>query len=295
MKLFRSKLQYKNYEPGEFSDEKERSTDEIFLLIRDFPWAEQCHLVAIGLTAPSVTIEREDGSFLKISHSYYGKFSIYWLQSSGPCLKKVVPYLGDAIKEVSEFCSDTLSENSFEQEHGFHLQRHFYTKDFTNHVSKGALFPIVIYSIFPFLMMVPLGIIAFNWQTLSISGNKFSILLLIAYIGATTVTIYLGIMAWRLFHNHYSYSLGQFIEISRGKDEFTFGTDNEYQVYLKSQIKLVKAYSNTQSRNPWGHIKHYEINFLDGTQLNISSLLLKNAILGDAPIEWVSKFYPRIG
>jgi hypothetical protein len=56
MAEFISKLQYKTYEKGEFSDEKARSLEETIQLIKNFPWEEQ-RGGDVQLTGPSVTIQ----------------------------------------------------------------------------------------------------------------------------------------------------------------------------------------------------------------------------------------------
>ena len=66
---FISKLQYKNYEKGEFSDEKVRGLDETIQLIKNFPWTKQ-RGVDVQLTGPSVTIQNEYAEYLKTRASF---------------------------------------------------------------------------------------------------------------------------------------------------------------------------------------------------------------------------------
>ena len=61
-----SKMQYKNFEAGEFIEEKERSFDETIELIGNFPWEAQREKIVIELTNPSVTMEGKNNDYLKL-------------------------------------------------------------------------------------------------------------------------------------------------------------------------------------------------------------------------------------
>ncbi|MGI4022132.1 MAG: hypothetical protein ACRYFA_11545 [Janthinobacterium lividum] len=72
-----SKLQYKTYETGEYSDEEARNLEETLILIQDFPWEEQRHLIDIKITGPSVTIQNDEGAYLKLGLFFNNKFCVY--------------------------------------------------------------------------------------------------------------------------------------------------------------------------------------------------------------------------
>ena len=296
MPSFTSKLQYKNYEQGEFIDEAERTPDEIADIIHSYPWAKECHNVPVGLTAPSITIQDEQGAYLKVSHSYNGKFSLYLLDANGACSKKVVNDLDYAGTAAIDFCNGTLSEDGFTSDITFQARKYFITKDFRFHVAKGAMFPIIIYTIVPTMVITSVAVFMLLFQKNLTTQNQLIITLKVVLCTMSLLLGYITITAWRLYFNHYNYSRDQFIEISAGRNEFMFGTDNNYKVYKKDEITHITVYRNTQSRNPSSHIELLELTFNDGSQVNISSLLLKHAYtkFPGVKMDWVSRFFPKI-
>ena len=62
-----TKIQYNNFETGEFSEVRERTYEETVDLIEHFPWNKQREKLVIDLTNPSVTIEGGDNDFLKFA------------------------------------------------------------------------------------------------------------------------------------------------------------------------------------------------------------------------------------
>ncbi|WP_336518274.1 hypothetical protein [Pollutibacter soli] len=78
-----SKIQYSNYETGEFSEEKERTFDEVKDVIEKFPWEKQRKGITIDLTNPSVTIHGKKNDYLKLSLFYNGRFVLYYLNQEG--------------------------------------------------------------------------------------------------------------------------------------------------------------------------------------------------------------------
>ncbi len=61
-----SKVQYNNFEAGEFVDIKERNYEETITLIEGFPWNKQRENFSVNLTNSSITIEGNGAPFTKI-------------------------------------------------------------------------------------------------------------------------------------------------------------------------------------------------------------------------------------
>ena len=292
-----SKLQYKNYEPGEFIALEERSLVDVIQLIKSFPWEEQRHFTPVGPTCPSVTIEDTAGNYLKFGHHYFEKYCLYLLTSEGKLLKKVVPTLEDGIQIVTAFYNDENFIDGFEHEFTLHPQRHFADKDFKSVIAyTGLLFSISLFSLAP-LMLLGMGLL------LLIAGNPANtnkdvpmVFVEILCLTTDAVLFFFTVMAWRLFLNHYKFARNQFIIISKGQNEFVFGTEEHSETYLKDKIVLFKEYRNTQSRNPWSGLYFTEITFGDGKHIKISSLLMKNgyAKFPDVKCEMESVFYPNM-
>ncbi len=297
MDQLQSKLQYRNFEPGEFTASEQRSLDSVTRLIKDFPWEQQRHFTPVGPTCPSVTIEDKAGNYLKFGHHYYEKYCLYLLTTEGKLLKKVVPTLEEGIVIVTAFYKGENIADGFEHEFALHAWRHFADKDFKSGIAyHGMLFSIGLYSLAPllFLALLLFLILVGNKENTNKDVPLISVEILCLSIDA--VLFFFAIMAWRIFLNHYKIAKNQIIVISKGHNEFVFGTEAEPKTYLKDKIVSLKEYRNSESRNPWYGLYFTEITFDNGEQIKISSLLMKNgyAKFPDVKCEMVSKFLPEM-
>lgn len=77
-----SKIQYQNFEAGEFVEIKERSYEETISIIEAFPWTEERNNLKVDLTNPSITIVNSYNEFLKIALYYNGKFVLHYYNNS---------------------------------------------------------------------------------------------------------------------------------------------------------------------------------------------------------------------
>lgn len=127
-----SKLQYNNYETGEFSEEKERSQEEITSLVHNFPWEKQRDYFVVGLTCPSVTIEDNEGNYLKLALYYHGKFIVYYYTANNKLYSHSVIHIEDFTPFISDFISNNVDLNSIKKEDylGINNLKHFATNDF---------------------------------------------------------------------------------------------------------------------------------------------------------------------
>ena len=291
------KLQYKNYEPGEFIAEELRSLEDIKQLITTFPWEEQRHFTPVGPTGPSITIEDKSGNYLKFGHSYYEKYCLYMLTSEGKFYKKVVPLIVDGIQLLTSFFNGEDIHGEMEDEFTLQPQRHFITKEFRyNAAYKGMFFSFCCYSLLPLVLLAMNLLLIFGANQANTNKDVPMVGIEILCTIVDAVLIFFTVTAWRLFFNHYHIARNQFIVISKGRNEFIFGTEDNHKTYLKNEISTFKEYRNTQSRSPWARLNYTEITFDDGEQIKISSLLLKYgyAKFPDVKCELVSKFYPEI-
>ena len=76
-----TKIQFKNFEPGEFTSEKDRTADETIDLITSFPWKNERDHLVVSLTNPGITIEGTKNDFLKLSPYYNGKYVLHYLDA----------------------------------------------------------------------------------------------------------------------------------------------------------------------------------------------------------------------
>ncbi len=290
-----SKVQYKNYETGEFTDIRERSVSEIINLVNNYPWLQQCHLVAVSLTAPSVSIERGDNAILKISHYYHDKFSIYLLNSDGKSLKTHVEHLEDCTAVITQFCENTLDETTFETNHVYHAERHFITAQFIYRVKTGSFTAsLALFSILPvaatFLTAL---VLSAGFQ----EGKKPAMIFAMVLSAVTSSALaFMVIKGWMIYFNHLNYAKDQFLELSKGKDEFTFGTNNVNKTYNKQDIDHINIYRTKSSKQIWSRLNITEIVFKNGEQIKISGLIIEYAYskIPDAHCLFIDKLFTNI-
>ena len=115
--VLNSKVQYANFEIGEFSEERERTFEELVELIEHFPWEEQRESIAIDLTNPSITIQRKNDSFLKLSLYYNGKFVLYYFDQEHSFYTKSFTAATDSYGYIRNyFVAPTFDTNDFRKE-----------------------------------------------------------------------------------------------------------------------------------------------------------------------------------
>src|ERR1700760_3863791 len=125
-----SKLQYKYYEKGEFTEQKARSLDETIELIKTYPWDKQ-RGQDIQITCPSVTILDENGNYLKMGVYFSGKYCFYYLDADHHLYEHPVATVDEALLIVNNFFAGTLDLEKFERNHTvFNVISHFETGSF---------------------------------------------------------------------------------------------------------------------------------------------------------------------
>src|ERR1700750_2717214 len=120
MKELISKIQYKNFEPGEFIEEKNRTYEETIQLIEDFSWNEQRDHIVIDLTNPSITIEGENNDYLKLAVFFNAKFVLHYLSNEKILFTKSFTDFRESYKYIHGFfesasfdVSDSKQENTW--------------------------------------------------------------------------------------------------------------------------------------------------------------------------------------
>ena len=136
-----SKVQYKNFEAGEFVDIQERNYDETITLIENFSWENQREKIVIDLTNPSVTIEGKNNDYLKCGVFFNQKYVLHYLDASQTLFTKSFINLKDSYEYIKNyFVQAQFDTTYFKKENTWlrHNLRHFVTQDFkylVNHKS----------------------------------------------------------------------------------------------------------------------------------------------------------------
>lgn len=179
MKTLISKLQYKNYEKGEFNNIEMRTAEETIQLVKDYPWEEQRQLASVELTCPSVTIEHDSGRFLKLGPHFGGKFCFY-LSNGRKISEKIIQHLEDSFEIITDFYNNVDISKGFDRLFlVFWPKSHFVTASFQYTSSPGSI-----------------GKLFFNFLTGSDQPKDL------------------------------------YINLSRGHNNFYFGTEDDYREYF---------------------------------------------------------------
>jgi hypothetical protein len=270
MPEFISKLQYKTYEKGEFSNEKSRPLAETIQLIKDFPWDEQ-RGVDVQLSSPSVTIMDEYRNYLKVAIYFNGKFCIYYFDVGHHLYEYHTDNLYDAYKQVTDFFNQQLDLGLFEK----HLlsvgsKGHFETGLFEYRVNKSSMFLYFVVMLF-FLVITAFFTLAF-FQTKNALG-------LLALLPLFFDILYIAIFYFlvRMFFKAKDMSL----YITRGSNDFQFLQDGQLQEFSKKDITAINIYGQTGRSSKLFNLM--ELSFKDGSNLIVPGALID-------PLKFISKF-----
>jgi len=269
------KLQYRDFEPGEFTDFKDRSCEETIHLIDAFPWEEQREHLRVGLTTPSVTIEGPGGEFLKLALYYSGKFILYYIDSQCREFSRALTTYADAATSIQTFYQNSSSPPpDFIRQHT-PLQNvivHFRNGSFTYRLNParmaGVMVIICLVSLFPVLM----SIIIFGRGQFSMWPFLIPALAFLIFAIAQSM----------LLISHYRSAKGQVLILSHGLQEFSYGSAADPDQFSKEDIQQVVTHG-MQGRGGYPAVTRVEIIFKNGRSIDISCLILSQETL-------VSKF-----
>lgn len=268
MRQLISKIQFNNFETGEFILAGLRTYDQLTALIEIFPWTQQRAHFVVGLWGPSITIEASSGRFLKLSMYYNRKFILYFLNGHNQVFQKVLTSLDESYPYIRRLYADQLRLEDFNIKSTWsrHVDKHFATGEFTYTVSIKSAFKFLLYSSWfaalPWLIL-PVELIngaPVNWQTLVC-------MLLFLFI--------FGGMNFFVFFNYYLYGRDKVLILSKGDGLFYFGSPENFKVYKKTDIDKIIQIQHSGSRNPLVYFALYVIQFRDGTLLQIPNILIR--------------------
>lgn len=274
-----TKIQHRNFEPGEFVDVKLRSYEETIACIENFPWQSERDHIQISLTNPSVTIESDINNFLKFALFYNEKFVLHYFTSEQELYtisffrkEDAYPY----IKKLYE--SEIYDLHDFKKEPTWlqHNLIHFVTQDFHYTVtpqrikkyllqSSGINFAL---SVFFVLMML------FTSRSTLTTLQSFGLFFFIFFFFG-------GGLNLLIFWNYYRYARKKILILSKGNEVFYFGDTRHPTEYNKRDILQVTIYYPWSYRNPVSYFAVVKIEFLNGEAIQIPNLLVSEYALKD--------------
>lgn len=277
-----AKVQYKNFEAGEFVDARERSYEETVEMIKGFPWNAQREQIVIELTNPSVTIEGKNNDFLKLMPYYHQKYALHYFNEEQALFTKSFVHLDEVFPFVKMFFEQPRFEPA-----GFRKQttwfqsnlKHFATSDFRycltresvrkylwatsgiNFLFSAGMLPLVVKSLFG--MYIPPLII---------------ILILMFVMGGGVNLLF--------FFNLYKNAKGKILVMSKGNDIFYFGELDNPVKYSKKDLSEFIITKFSGSRNPYGGFAVSTLKMKDGTVLTVPNILVDHSALADKLFEF---------
>ena len=282
-----SKIQYKRSEKGEFHDIAFRNLDETLALILSYPWDTERSLASVELSCPSITVEHPVGTYLKVGPYFSGKFSIYYFYK-GAVYLKITDTLEGACESVRTYFTQNGKLGGFKR-YGFTIRPslHFRTNPFKYKVDRKAailFFRFPLYMLPLFLLLIWLGYLD-NPEKLVSSSIAFISLLLVMF----------SPLAYFYF-NYRAAEEDKYLQISRGDDQFIYGTADNLKTYKKHNVAEINAFGLAHTRSPWRECEIFILTFDNGEEIKLTSLLISREALTrkfpDQRIITNKKFFP---
>jgi len=246
----RCKMQYKNFETGEFTDTGERTAEEALEIIRQFPWEQQREHLVISLTNPSVTIEGTDKDFLKLALYYNDKFVLHYCNAAGELWTKAFVRLADSFPLIGSFFEkQPFNTDGFRKEYTLfqNNKQHFISQDFHYEANFRRCCRYLLQTS---AINLSFGLCILLWRLWAFFwGNGMSPALWI--IVCCFVLFWGGGLNLLLFAGYYRHVRGKLLIMSQGNDLFYYGFKNNLKEYHKSDImRLVYRREAFGSRSP---------------------------------------------
>jgi hypothetical protein len=290
MNQLTSKIQYKNFEAGEFVDSEKRTYEETIALIESFPWDKEREKIAIGLTNPSITIEGTNSDYLKLAVFYNRKFVLHYLNSDKILFTKSFVKIEESYKYINSYISGSFDTADFKKENTWmqnNLQ-HFASQGFNYQLTPRSVRKYVMktsgfdFALSIFIILLPL---IFGTDRLNVSGMQAIMLIL-----ALLLTMFLlgGGLNLILILNYYYYGKDLIVIMSKGNDIFYFGDKNFPDKYDKKEIvqfTIVKP----RGRSPLAEFAYVRIEFQNRPDIVIPNIFVDESSLAEKLFE-----YPKI-
>jgi hypothetical protein len=274
MPEFISKLQYKTYEKGEYSDEKARGLDETLPLIKNFPWDEQ-RGADVQLTGPSVTVQDEYSNYLKAGLYFNGKFCLYYFDCDHHLYEYHTSDLNDVLSIVTEFFNGQINLEKFEKNlFSIGSIKHFENASFEYRVNALSFYSRLIFSIIFLFFMIISALI-----TIVLNSPIFLKVVFLPFNLSVS-----GLIIYSIFlqMKYYVKSRNMMLNISSGIQVFQFGNDDEMVNYNKGDISVINIFGRYSSKGT-PILNVIEVDFINGSKIKFPGLIID-------PLEFETKF-----
>jgi hypothetical protein len=278
MNLLTSKIQYKNFEIGEFVEEKKRSFEESIELIERFPWEEERGKIVINLTNPSITFEGRNNDYLKLALFYNGKFVLHYFDQKQTLFTKSFFGIKDSYKYIKAFFelpifgySEFRKENTIFQSNLKHFVSQNFCYEVTPKVIKRYLFSTSSINFGLGIFFILLFTFKSNFHINPI-GIFFALLLIMILGGGVNLI---------LFFNYYSYANDKVLIMSKGNNIFYFGVKDNPVKYDKTEIIRFVTSQVRNNKSPVSGFAVVTLELKNGTDIQIPNILVDDLALAN--------------
>lgn len=278
-----TKVQYNNFETGEFVNVQERNYKETLELIEGFPWNAQRDHIVIDLTNPSILILGRNNDFLKFAVFFNQKYVLHYFDARQTLYTRSFVNLKDGYSYIKNFFEQPEFEvEDFKKEITWfqHNLKHFIQQDFKYLLTSKSIKTYLIltswlsfsFSIILLLLILPIGISSLNFVALG-----FFLLFFFLFGGGLNLI---------LFFNYYNFVKDKILIMSKGKDDFYFGPINYPIKYDKKDILHYTIVRTGSQRSPFYEFAFVKIEFKNGVVLKIPNLLVNDLAIKEKLFEY---------
>lgn len=291
MKTLLTKVQYRNYEPGEFTDISHRSYEETVALVNVYDWQGSRDILSAEATGPSIAIEGTIG-ILKLGVYHNGQFILRLLTKENTLYERIVETLSEAIDFVQAMYDETLVPSQLFRMPGLGMRKHFVTNSFIYRVTWKRIIQFnLIYNFSVGSLWMFVVVLAFK---VILEKNPSDIYW--AFL-PLLVWFFLFGVNWVVFINYYLHERNKLLILSRGQNVFQYGTKDNLRTYYKSDTAHITSLTYQGMRNPYNGNDLYTIYFKNGEQLQFTNLLFPgdlNFKLSPLDISEVKTYFPKL-
>lgn len=268
-----TKIQYNYYEDGEYTDIQYLDLSEILHLFNTFPFSDSSkHKSFVYSAEDSICLENTNNQFLKIVKYHPDYYHLLYFNSKDFSLhQKLVQQSNDVIDIISNFYESALfnpshycfDTPSFQEK----LLESFKGKSFeysTRKRWKSYLFKDNILD----LIYLICGLSLLFWGLLTHKSIFPSLILLP-----------LGIISCTLFLNYYLKSKDYVLILSKGSSTFQYGPKAALQTFEKSNIKSFEEIGIKNIRAPFNQYYYVKITMKDNTVVIIPNIIISDSDL----------------
>lgn len=271
-----SKIQYANFEIGEFNQVKERTLEETIELIEHFPWEAQRESIMIGLTNPSVTIDGKNNDHLKFALFYNGKFVLHYFGQDQTLYTKSFSEIADSFKYISNyFVSSSFDTKDFKKENTLFQNnlKHFLSQTFHYDVTgKAAVRYLFSTTGINQALTIIFGFLFLTYQSVPINILTLSTAFLVFFFLGGGLNLV-------LFFRYYLYAKNKILIMSKGNDVFYFGNKENPIKYNKADIIQFTTFQVKNSKHTISNFALVTIEFNDGSPIEIPNIIIDHSAL----------------